>query len=119
MSNSDTTGGLDLSTPNGKIALFLFCVGLLVYFVPFIVARSRAVNNVPQIFVLNLFLGWTLIGWVLALIWALKPVEKRVSIVPTQSTSLLTDISLNNQCAKGKHTAPPFGKICTQCGAKL
>ena len=67
MSNTDTTSG---------IALFLFCLGLLVYFAPFIVARSRAVNNVPQIFVLNLFLGWTLLGWVLALIWALKPVEK-------------------------------------------
>ena len=110
MTNSDTPSG---------IALFLFCVGLLVYFVPFIVARSRAVNNVPQIFVLNLFLGWTLLGWVLALIWALKPVEKRISVTTPQSAPLLIDASLNKQCSKGKHTAPPFGKFCTRCGTIL
>jgi len=27
-------------------------------------------NNTHAIFVLNLFLGWTFIGWVLALVWA-------------------------------------------------
>ena len=39
-----------------------------IYFLPFLVAYNH--KNAVGIFVLNLFLGWTLIGWVGALIWA-------------------------------------------------
>jgi len=44
------------------------------YFVPSTVAyyRRNDCGNVNSIFVLNLFLGWTLVGWVIALIWAMK-----------------------------------------------
>ena len=42
----------------------------LVYFVPAIVAMSAKHHNTTAIFVLNLFLGWTLIGWASALVWA-------------------------------------------------
>jgi hypothetical protein len=47
-----------------------FCMGFLVYFVPSFVS---VLNKHPQsngITVLNLFLGWTVLGWVGALIWA-------------------------------------------------
>ncbi len=40
------------------------------YFLPSIVAKSRKKVNTGSIFVLNLFLGWTLLGWVVALVWA-------------------------------------------------
>ena len=41
-----------------------------VYFLPTIVAaRRRTVRQNGQ-FIINLFLGWTLIGWVIALAWA-------------------------------------------------
>jgi hypothetical protein len=43
---------------------------LLTYFVPAFVARSRDHNNYVAIAMLNLFLGWTLLGWVAALVWA-------------------------------------------------
>jgi hypothetical protein len=43
--------------------------GLALYFLPSIIgARKR---NAGAIFALNLLLGWTLIGWVVALVWAL------------------------------------------------
>jgi len=46
-------------------------VGLLVaYPIPTIVAKIRRKRNIKAIFVLNLFLGWTFLGWVAALIWA-------------------------------------------------
>lgn len=38
------------------------------YFLPVIIGRKK--KNVLAIFILNLFLGWTFIGWVVALIWA-------------------------------------------------
>ncbi|WP_174299560.1 superinfection immunity protein [Caulobacter sp. S45] len=40
------------------------------YFVPTIVAFRRKDRQRTAIFILNLFLGWTLIGWVGALVWA-------------------------------------------------
>jgi hypothetical protein len=41
---------------------------LLLYFIPSIIGGDR--KKIAGIFILNLFLGWTLIGWVGALIWA-------------------------------------------------
>ena len=43
---------------------------LAIYFIPTIVAFSRNKNNRTAIFVLNLFLGWTLVGWIVSLVWA-------------------------------------------------
>jgi len=41
---------------------------LTVYFLPALVGSGK--RNALAIFVLNLFLGWTGIGWVVALVWA-------------------------------------------------
>ena len=45
---------------------------LAVYFAPTIVARHRRHPSATAVFVLNLFLGWTLVVWVLALVWAVN-----------------------------------------------
>ena len=44
----------------------------LFYFLPFAIAFYKKRINAGAIFALNLFLGWSLIGWVIALVWALK-----------------------------------------------
>ena len=48
----------------------IFIIAMLaIYFVPSIVAWGK-----PQfgaVFLLNLLLGWSLIGWIVALLWAL------------------------------------------------
>ena len=49
-----------------------FGFGTLFYFLPSIVALARSKRDILSIFLLNLFLGWTLIGWIIALIWAAK-----------------------------------------------
>lgn len=46
----------------GEIIFFL----VVIYFIPTMVATSRHINVGPVI-VINLFFGWTLIGWVFAL----------------------------------------------------
>ena len=43
---------------------------VFVYLIPFIVAMSRKHNNAGAIGLLNIFLGWTFLGWVIALIWS-------------------------------------------------
>lgn len=54
---------------------FILCwIGLgvifFLYFIPAIVAWDK--KNRDSILVLNLFLGWTFVGWVIALVWACK-----------------------------------------------
>jgi len=52
-------------------ALVLIVIMGLFYMLPSIVAASRRHRNMPAIAVLNILLGWTFIGWVGALVWAL------------------------------------------------
>jgi hypothetical protein len=44
------------------------------YWVPSFVAFQRHLPSRAQVVVVNLFLGWTVIGWVVALVMALRPV---------------------------------------------
>ena len=41
-----------------------------VYFLPTIIAALRGQRNGWSILIVNIFLGWTLIGWVVAMAWA-------------------------------------------------
>ena len=53
------------------VGLFMWGIALLFYFVPAWIAFARSKPNAIAILALNLFLGWTLVGWVIALVWAL------------------------------------------------
>jgi len=56
-------------------AIIIFLV-LLVYFAPTAVASGREHHQTGAIFVLNLLLGWTLLGWLIALIWSATAVRE-------------------------------------------
>jgi Superinfection immunity protein len=56
----------------------LLLIGLICNFFPTYVAIARRHNNCGSIFVLNLFLGWTLIGWVVALVWSFSSQSSHV-----------------------------------------
>jgi hypothetical protein len=49
-----------------------FGLPFLLYFLPSIIALARSKRDLLAIFLLNLFLGWSIIGWFVALIWAAK-----------------------------------------------
>ncbi len=49
---------------------FILLVLAIPYFVPSIVAVTREMPNKGSTIVVNLFLGWTFIGWVVALAMA-------------------------------------------------
>jgi ABC-type transport system involved in cytochrome c biogenesis permease component len=69
------TGVAVLSTLSaGSIILFVFVLPL--YMLPTLIAAQRRVSAVSGIGALNLLLGWTFVGWVLALIWALAAQQK-------------------------------------------
>jgi hypothetical protein len=52
------------------IGIILFILSLALYFLPTIIAVVRKKRNALAIFLLNLFLGVTFIGWVVALVWS-------------------------------------------------
>jgi hypothetical protein len=60
-------------------------VALLIYFLPSLVARNK--RNADAICILNLFLGWTLLGWIAALVWALTNEEKTAGTAESPHSS--------------------------------
>jgi hypothetical protein len=58
-------------------ALLLIPFGAI-HFLPTIIAALRQGRSVVGIFLLNLLLGWTVIGWIVALVWALTNEPKYV-----------------------------------------
>jgi Superinfection immunity protein len=52
-----------------------FVIFLFMYFVPSVIAFARGHHQKAAILALNLFLGWTMIGWVVAIVWALTRVD--------------------------------------------
>lgn len=52
------------------VGLLVILFTLACYFLPLIVALQRGHANALGIGLLNFFLGWTLLGWVGALIWS-------------------------------------------------
>jgi ABC-type Fe3+-siderophore transport system permease subunit len=71
------TGQIDLSgaeaaeaTTSGLVVVGLMVCGSALYFLPTLVANTRRHRNRGGVFLVNLAFGWTLIGWVVAMIWA-------------------------------------------------
>ena len=56
-----------------KIALVLAALMLLsaMYLAPTLVAVGRRAGHSPAIVILNILLGWSVIGWLAALVWSL------------------------------------------------
>lgn len=92
---------------------FLFIVFcLVIYFLPSIVAELRGRPNKGAIFVLNLFLGWTFLGWIIALVWAVSG-EKAVakSGEPTADT--------HHRCPECRELIRIDARKCRFCGTAL
>lgn len=60
---------------DSELNLFVIALGLLIYLLPGFLASWRKHRFSPAIWIATLLLGWTFIGWVMALLWALGPNE--------------------------------------------
>jgi ABC-type transport system involved in cytochrome c biogenesis permease component len=72
---------LQVVLASGGGAFVLLIVGLLLYFVPSVVAFVRSHHNKWAIFALNLLLGWTFLGWIAALVWSLTRPSPQPQVV--------------------------------------
>lgn len=97
---------VDLSGAGGGVVLLL--VGVL-YFLPAVIASRRSLPNKNSVFIVNLFFGWTFVGWVVALAWA-------VSGTPSQQYQALS----SHEAEPGTASPPPSDiKQCPFCAEDI
>ena len=88
----------------------------LLYFLPSVIALFRRHHNYNAIAVCNLLLGWTVIGWIVALIWSFTrssaPIVVQSAPAPVAPTAAA---GFCPHCGATRAT----GAFCPGCGAKL
>jgi len=89
--------------------MFSFIFMMLLYFLPSIIGRDR--RDAVGIFLLNFFLGWTLIGWVAALIWACASDHPAHLQYASASGARF--------CSHCGTPAVPVTQYCSSCGARV
>jgi hypothetical protein len=60
------------------------------YIAPLIIATVRDHHRLPWIGLLNFAAGWTVVGWIGALVWSAAAIRQPAEIVRTGSTALRT-----------------------------
>lgn len=97
----------------------LFFVPAL-YLLPTFEAWIRKKSNLQSIAVLNLFLGWTIVGWVAALIWAFKKPEEALVAAPASPDSgIAADTSEKKTCPFCAEQVMAAAIKCKHCGSDL
>lgn len=54
----------------GIISIIPALIFIGIYLIPLLVAVQRKHSNKTPIILVSIFFGWTIIGWIIALIWA-------------------------------------------------
>jgi hypothetical protein len=96
-------------------------VVVALYFLPTIIAAARKVPSVGSVVVINVLLGWTLIGWVVALAMAARSPAVRAadSVVETAPSPLggasSTPAELYRECPFCKERMRRDASVCPHC----
>jgi hypothetical protein len=97
------------SSPASLVSGILILIGVLaLYFLPSIIAHKK--RNESAIVTLNLLLGWTVLGWVIALVWAL-----------TNDPKIKVNVQLSHPifCQLCGRYSPHNSTFCASCGSQL
>jgi Superinfection immunity protein len=90
------------------------------YFLPTFLARER--RNFAAIFVFNFFLGWTFIGWIIALVWACTA-EPRMGVfiagAPVPVYAAAGHLGGARFCSGCGALTQPDGRYCGVCGRSV
>ncbi len=108
--------------------MFFLILSLALYFVPALLASSRHHPRASAIALTNLFLGWTILGWVGCLVWALTeppsfpasptylpPSVFAANVAYPAGWSAVTATEL--RCRACQRPIMPSATFCTMCGA--
>jgi hypothetical protein len=105
----------DAADAPGVEILLVVVFGLAVYFVPTIIAWNKRQGS--SVMIVNLVFGWTIVGWVGALAWALMNDPPAAVVIqqpsPPTSPSTAAPPQLCSTC--GKYSLPD-ARFCSSCG---
>jgi hypothetical protein len=91
-------------------------LAILAYFLPSIIGHNK--RSAAGIFLLNLFLGWTFIGWIVALLWACaSDVPARVAAPVVSSYVMAVPSGAGNYCSRCGNIRFPSARFCSVCGS--
>lgn len=90
--------------------VFVLLFGAFIYFLPALNALSKSHASTFGIFLLNLFLGWTLVGWVVALIWSVDN-NRSGERKPSPKTHI--------RCPDCQELILKEARVCKHCGCRL
>lgn len=85
-------------------------VGVIIYFLPAFNAYSKKHRSRSGILALNLFLGWTVLGWIVALAWSGSG-AKDDPVAPSAKTHV--------RCPDCAELVLKEAKVCKHCGLKM
>ena len=93
----------------------LVLLGIAIYLLPVSIAASRSHPNTLAIGALNILLGWTMLGWIAALVWALTSSGKQ-TVRPLSAASAGAATKSCPFCAEPVLVA---AIKCKHCGSDL
>lgn len=91
----------------GYIVLLPSIILVGVYFIPALIATKRDHPQKSAILIINILLGWTFLGWVIALVWAILKQEPNIEKLS------------NKICFRCGNISNSKAEFCIKCGNNL
>ena len=111
---------LFMAPTSGELVSLLILVGIPLYFLPSYLAYNRKKRSKLSILLVNLFFGWTTVGWFIALIWAVSSDKQPQNIIVNNQVGA---VDMNNNDTKKCSFCAEIIKSeaikCKHCGEKV